>query len=532
MEQLHCESCGHENPPGTQLCQACGKPFHEDDGPLNMRYEGVALRSQTYQRTFVDQVWNFFASVKVGIWFMFITLVASAIGTIYPQQMYIPSNADPVFYYPDQYGTLGSVYVSLGLHNMYSSWWYVTLLVLIGISLIITSIDRGIPLHKSLKQQRVRRHTAFMKRQRIHGQSGLEEDRDFATIVEKSKSFLTKKGYKVRQDGQALLAEKGRLSRYGPYVVHVGLILLLIGSLMRILPGFTMDDYVWVRDGQTVPIHSTNGQYHIASEGFVLELYDRPGLEELIPEQFITEAVLYEQMMNDQTGESELKQVKRQTIKVNQPMVHDNLRIYQSDYILNEFSQFSFEIEHKETEQIIGEVDVDLYNPQRDYELQGDYHVRLIEYYPHFELDQNNQPATRSNIPNNPAFIFELRTPQNPEGERSWIFVGQRIENPDAQNEYELKISDITFTNVTGLLVSKELSLPVIYSGLAITMLGLMLCFYWQHRRMWLQKEQKVLWLAAHTNKNWFGLRNEVEALIDHTQLAIDKQTLDKEEDV
>ena len=75
MNKIKCE-CGHVNPEGTVLCEACGKPIegnqHIDGNDkkmlLNMRYEGTARRSQTYRKSFIDKVWSFFSSVKVGVW--------------------------------------------------------------------------------------------------------------------------------------------------------------------------------------------------------------------------------------------------------------------------------------------------------------------------------------------------------------------------------------------------------------------------------------------------------------------------------
>src|SRR5690625_6453761 len=94
LKKLKCE-CGHVNPEGTVLCEACGKPVegneHIDGNDkkklLNMRYDGSARRSQTYNRTIVDKIWNFFSSVKVGVILIIIALIASGIGTIFPQEI-------------------------------------------------------------------------------------------------------------------------------------------------------------------------------------------------------------------------------------------------------------------------------------------------------------------------------------------------------------------------------------------------------------------------------------------------------------
>ncbi len=136
---------------------------------LDMRYEGSARRSQTYNKTFIDKIWNFFSSVKVGVWLIIITLIASAIGTIFPQEMYIPPTIPADQYYQQQYGWMGEIYYQLGFNNLYSSWWYLLLIAMIGISLVICSLDRVVPLYKALKAQRVTRHEGFLKRQRVFG---------------------------------------------------------------------------------------------------------------------------------------------------------------------------------------------------------------------------------------------------------------------------------------------------------------------------------------------------------------------------
>ena len=170
MKDVKCE-CGHVNPHGTVLCEACGKVLDEQDNTaklLDMRYEGSARRSQTYNKTFIDKIWNFFSSVKVGVWLIIITLIASALGTILPQEMYIPQlPADDII--EQEYGWVGKLYYQLGFNNLYGSWWYLLLIAMIGISLVICSLDRVVPLYKALKAQRVTRHEGFLKRQRIFG---------------------------------------------------------------------------------------------------------------------------------------------------------------------------------------------------------------------------------------------------------------------------------------------------------------------------------------------------------------------------
>lgn len=176
LEQVKCE-CGHVNPIGTIFCESCGKPFENNESAklLDMRYEGSARRSITQTKTIVDKIWSFFSSVKVGVWLIVITLLASAIGTIFPQEMYIPSGVTPSEYYEQEYGFLGKLYYQLGFNHLYSSWWYIILIASIGVSLVICSLDRVIPLYKALKKQGVKRHPSFLKRQRLYGTASPKE---------------------------------------------------------------------------------------------------------------------------------------------------------------------------------------------------------------------------------------------------------------------------------------------------------------------------------------------------------------------
>lgn len=264
MEKIKCE-CGHINPEGTVHCEACGKPIEENqhiEGNdkkklLNMRYDGSARRSQTYNRSIIDKIWSFFSSVRVGIWLIIIALVASALGTIFPQEMYIPADAvsrNPAIYYEDQFGLLGKIYYQLGFYDLYSSWWYMIIIALIGISLVICSIDRVVPLYRALKMQRAKRHETFINRQRLYSETKNVTNKEIEKVIE----GLKKQRYNVRDEDGHILAEKGRFSRWGPYVNHIGLIIILLAAILRMTPLFYLDDYVWVREGEQVVIPGTN----------------------------------------------------------------------------------------------------------------------------------------------------------------------------------------------------------------------------------------------------------------------------------
>ena len=533
MKDVKCE-CGHVNPHGTVLCEACGKVLDEQENDkqlLDMRYEGSARRSQTYNKTFIDKIWNFFSSVKVGVWLIIITLIVSTLGTILPQEMYI--NLPPEVYYKQEYGWFGELYYDLGLHDLYGSWWYLLLIAMIGISLVICSLDRVVPLYKALKAQRVTRHEGFLKRQRVFGVNEYSDTDDITTI----KKHLKERRYNVREENGDLLAEKGRFSRWGPYINHVGLIIFLFGGMLRFIPGFYINEDLWVREGETAVVPETNGQFFIKNNQFILQHYDKnkdKTFEKAINragevvKNYQSNVVLYKRVGKNLPGEKpELKKIKEYKIQVNKPLSYEGYSIFQSSF-RSEMNSMSFSLIDKSTNQSFGDLKVDLLDPKDKYDLGNGYSVEILNFFPDFEFDKNGEPTTKSRVPNNPAFVFRMITPDKPKGETAFIAIRQNIE-PFGDNKYKIAFKGIETKNVSGFIVRKDSSLWAIILGGIIFMIGVIQGAYWNHRRIWVQKKNGQVWIAAHTNKNWYGLKREIETVLADTKLGIPEDQLQKE---
>jgi cytochrome c biogenesis protein len=534
IENVKCE-CGHANPVGTALCESCGVPLgNEGDTQfIDMRYEGVARRSQTFQKTIVDHVWNFFSSVKNAVIMIVLTLVASAIGTIFPQERYIPVPKPASVYYEEAYGTLGLIYYRLGLHNLYSSWWFIALLLGIGISLVICSIDRVIPLYRALKKQRVKRDRKFLKIQRVSTEIDLEgkDPDDLVASLEKS---LARKRYKVRREVNALLGEKARFSRWGPYVNHIGLILFLAGCLMRLIPGFYLDQFVWVREGQTVPVPETN--YYVKNVQFTKEYYqdnefpEKLDLDGVVVKKYLTQAVLYENQNAGIPGaEPKLTEVQKANIEVNHPLDHDGLLLYQSGEQENQLQALNMKLVDTKTKSQLGTVKLDLFSPPDEIKVNDKVQVQVLQYFPDFALDENKRPITKTKDPNNPAFIVNTISPETPQGEKQWIFLGHTLTADQKAPKVTYEFAKPDLVDMTGLMVRKDNSIPVIFFGAGVSMVGLIMGFYWQHRRIWFQVEGGKLYVAAHTNKNWFGVKREVAYMLEGNGYPISDAQLEKE---
>src|SRR5699024_12033314 len=95
-------------------------------------------------------------------------------------------------------------------------------------------------------------------------------DADKEKIMKKLKKYR----YNIFEENGNILAEKNRFSRWGPYVNHIGLIIILFASILRMTPIFFLDDYVWVREGEQKVIPCTDNNYHIENKKITIDFYE------------------------------------------------------------------------------------------------------------------------------------------------------------------------------------------------------------------------------------------------------------------
>ncbi|GIP37510.1 cytochrome c biogenesis protein ResB [Paenibacillus sp. J31TS4] len=549
FENTKCE-CGHQNPVGTVLCESCGKPLEntESSEPLEMRYDGAARRSQKANPSLLDKVWNFFSSVKIAVYLIFFTLLASSLGTIFPQESTF-LNMDPSTFYKAEYGTLGEIYYKLGLSHTYESWWFILLLFMIGTSLVICSLDRVLPLYKALSKQQIRKHLSFINRQRaglIQTMPFSEEDGEAQEWVNKLGKQLRKQRFRVHTEGAALLAEKNRFSRWGPYILHIGLIIFLLAVVMRSIPGWHMDKHMGFLEG--VPVKIPDTSYYLKNEQFTVDYYKPEEMSEEFREKnrsvaklYETQAVLYRCTDRCDDDDPVLEEVHRQKIEVNKPLDYKGLLAYQFDFqetptILS----MDPKVRNLKTGEAFGPIHLNMNNPAQSYDA-GPYHLELKGYFKDFGMDDKGQPITQSNSPNAPAFIFQVTGPDLPAQGSVFMYFPRQIDQQnfrqDAINGELAKtlaisvdsMDDVQIAAYTSYLnIRMDRAMPFIWVGSAIGMIGLVMTFYWQHRRIWLRLDGRELSLGAHTNKNWYGLRREIATSLTKIGMPIEQKALDK----
>lgn len=174
---------------------------------------------------------------------------------------------------------------------------------------------------------------------------------------------------------------------------------------------------------------------------------------------------LYKQQENSVPGQAEnLEKVKQYGIQVNHPLKHEGYAFYQMDFRLNEIKTMVFDLINKETEQSLGQLSIDLTNPQEVYTLENGAQVELMGFYPDFSGFEDGVPQTATQTPNNPAFIFKMTTPETPDGETSFVAIQQTLE-PEGDNIYKMKFSNVETRHMSGLTIRYDRTIPILIVG-------------------------------------------------------------------
>src|SRR5262249_14150248 len=130
---------------------------------------------------------------------------------------------------------------AMGLFNVYSSYWFITLEVLFFFSLLFGSFQWLKPAYLAATQR------IFCNAKQIQAASDrleLPSAKSTEVAVETLKQTLKKAHYQIHEapeavEGQRLFyATKGNWTRFGPAVAHLGILLLLIAAVYGTFTGF------------------------------------------------------------------------------------------------------------------------------------------------------------------------------------------------------------------------------------------------------------------------------------------------------
>ena len=279
----------------------------------------------TNQRGFVQQIWDFFCSLKLTLFVLITLAITSIIGTIIPQYPNIDER-----YWATISAARKALYERLGFFDMYHSWWFLALLALFCVNLICCSIKRLPHVFKFVSEpattiSETQQKIFPCKEQKLQG--SLEESRD------KLAAFLTQQfsAPTITQVGNQyhLFAQKNAWCRLGVYVVHLSILVIMAGTIIGNIWGYK--GFVAITEGETInTIKARNGKeiplgFELKCDQFTVSFYEAPGGggPSQMPKEFKSILTLTE-------NGKEVPGYKNARVVVNEPLSYKGITFYQS----------------------------------------------------------------------------------------------------------------------------------------------------------------------------------------------------------
>jgi cytochrome c biogenesis protein len=208
----------------------------------------------------INRVLIFLSSVRFGVTLLCILVLFSVIGMLIIQQNVNGFDA----YYASLTPAEKLAYGSLGIFDIYHSWYYNLLLLVLSLNIVLASIDHFPSSWTYISRPKLNatRGWLFRQKQNIAVQMQGVDEKEIANKISrafKANGFSAKisqsntSAYASDEDGNKnysnivsktnfyVFGESGRWNRLGAYIVHVFLLTLFLGHFVALQTGFDAD---------------------------------------------------------------------------------------------------------------------------------------------------------------------------------------------------------------------------------------------------------------------------------------------------
>jgi cytochrome c biogenesis protein len=444
-----------------------------------------------------NPVWSFFSSVRLTIALLIIIALAAIIGTVIPQQ---DMASEAIQKLPP---ALAGLLKILQLYDLYHSTWFLLLMALLTVNLVVCSMNR---LPSSL---RLYRRTPDPARPSLYedlspdrvlvAEGGAEGETEKMERV-LGKSFGTAEHKKTEQ-AVYLWAQRGAWSYFGVYVIHAGVLVIILGAVIGSFLGF--DGNVNIPEGGSADrIELRGGKgvmdlgFSVICDKFSVEFYDGG-----MPKLYKSDLSFMKQ------GEI----LARGSLVVNHPLEFDGIHFYQSSYGA-----------------IPGEALLKITNKREQL-------VRKARQGERFEIDGGKAQVEILRIEGNlmrmgPAVKIGITA-----GDRAisfWVFkfidaieeqnpmISKQVPqfNPGLYKPYLFTLEGIETSFYTGLKVTRDPGVPIVGAGAFLLVAGFLLTFFSSHQQVFVRVDRRHgktrVCIAGRCNRDPVKLDREIDKII------------------
>ncbi len=418
----------------------------------------------------ISQVLNWLSSLKIAILLLILIAISCAAGTLIPQQesdqfYYETFNKNPFL------GIInGNILLLFEFNHVYTSFWFLFLLIWLGLALAVCSFRRQLPIIKSSLNW-----IDYKSPQQIAKLSIAQTivTNNSTKSLEKLKMYLQKKGWNIKETDGRIAARKGVIGRLGPILIHLGIILLMIGATYGSLNGNTIEKFL--APGRSIDLLNNNKDTGLTIElqKFQIERDPKGRAEQ------------YRSVVNiiEPNGTNQSKE-----ISVNYPLRYKGITLYQADWSL---SAITIQIGNSPKLQIpIKAI------PELGEQVWGTIIPTTKDGKSPILITVDNELG--------PAKIYDND--------------GSLLTILSINKEAKVKDNLIKIINIipsSGLLLKHDPGVPLVYTSFAIILIGGSLSII-STKKIWVlhEKETSIIYIGGLSNRNLSGLSKELPEFI------------------
>ncbi len=418
------------------------------------------------------------ASAKLTIFLFFALAATSVFGTLVAQGL-------PKDHYENVYGPgTVSLIEFFDISDMYHSWWFTVLLALLAVNLIACTAKTLPGICAPLFRKRGDKSDAAFCGWPIQHKFEMHDrgERIEGNLRMLVKALVGKPNVKGERDVRYLYAEKGAYARLGILFVHVSILIILAGGLIGAVGGF--EGQMTIVEGETsskVLVSPGTKEmtlpFSVRCNRFSVEFYDSG-----MPKEYRSDVTIIDE------GAS----VAEESIRVNHPIVFRGYKLCQASYGMADASDFKVAVTEKKS----GTRSVLTLHRMRKVPLPGsDSSFAVARFVPDFQ----GQGAAVLGVMLVPGMSHDI----------FWIPFQRHRSQEVERGEYIFALEDFTARYYTGIQISKNPGMPVVWSGFALILIGFVIVLFGSHRclsiRITPSGEGSYVEVAAKTDRKRDG---------------------------
>ena len=489
--------------------------------------------SETKSKPIIDRSVEFLSSVRFGIVLLCVLVALSMIGMLIIQQNVQGFDS----YYASLTPAEKTVFAALGFFDIYHSWYYNFLLLVLSLNIVLASIDRFPGAWSFIKKPKLDASRKWLLGQKQNAVVEINETKNEEAIAETVAQAFKKNGFSAniseKKGKLYVFGESGKWNRMGAYVVHVFLLILFLGHFIALQTGFDADVRLTPdsNPSQQEQAQAPKVTDQIQLIQFNLDKQERYNVQ--LP--FTITCTEIEQKLIDPNGSIEINNTLdwRTQIKIddpeygstvadvslNKPFEYRGYRFFQASAItIGSASEMTLDV----IPQTAGAQPLEVKIKRNEtVNLPDGTTVKHEMFLPDFAM-QGNQLTTRSADFNNPVAVLSV-TPPNGQTERVFAFANKLPDNAPINAPkagYRWRMASFEKSPIAHVLSIKYDPFNAAFIAWYIGGFGLIgalaFVFFVSHRRIWalIDRDKDEIVLGGNTNRNQFGFEDKFNKIV------------------